>query len=931
MKPSIPLPFPAVSSLLFGLVLALLAPAAGALEQVALQLKWTHAFQFAGYYMAQEKGYFREAGLDVDIREAGPETNVVNEVADGRAEYGVGTSSLLLDYRNGRPVVVLAAIFQHSPLVLIAAKNGEIRNPGDLAGQRVMFEKHSEELLAYLRREQLDMTRIIQVPHRFDPQALIRGEVAAMSAYEISEPYILEQAGFRYRTFSPRSVGIDFYGDNLFTSRAEIEHNPARVAAFRAASLRGWQYALDHIDETIELILQRYPGHVDRAYLQFEADRMLPLVHDDLVGIGYMHEGRWRHIADTYVELGMLPRDFSLGGFIYHDDANPDYRRLYRVLGTALLALAVTGGFALYSSRLNRRLQRSQRQLARRSNELQLQSRILDALTVDAPLDDVLRQLIDGIESSNHGLKCSILLLDENGQRFCRSVAPRLPDFYSQALVGLNIGDGVGSCGTAAFRGERVVVSDILEHPYWQPYRNIMLRTPLRSCWSQPFKDNTGRVIGTFAIYQDVVATPDAEQIEQIENYARLAALAVERARARQALRESEASFRLITENSTDVIWTLELPELSFSYVSPSVQRLRGWTAEEIMAHPVAAALTPESQKKVEAALADSLQRIAAGDAEGRHARLEVEQPCKDGSVIPTEVVTTILLDEAGRPKRILGITRDISERRRTEKALAEHRENLEHMVASRTEALRIAKESAEAASRVKSLFLSNISHELRTPMNAILGLSEVLRRRVEDPKNREILERQKESAQRLLTLIDDLIEIAHIGAKQLVLRREPMMLGELLRGVIERGQPAAQAKGLRVDYLPAPELETLALLGDAPRIEQILDNLLDNAIKFTETGTVKIVTSHTALADEKHEIRMIISDTGVGIPADDQARIFALFEQGDGSSTRKYGGTGLGLALCRQLAEAMGGRIGVDSQLGQGSSFQVTLTLDAA
>lgn len=324
-------------------------------ETVRLQLKWTHAFQFAGYYAALAQGYYREAGLDVRLLEAGPGIDPLESVLSGQAEYGVGTSSLLLARRAGQPVVVLAVIFQHSPLVLLARSSGAIQGTAtihDIVGKRVMIEPQSDELIAYLKQEGITLDRFIQLPHSHDHLDLIEGRVDAMSAYITYEPYFLDRAGIQYDTYTPRSGGIDFYGDNLFTTERELKAHPERVRAFREASLRGWQYALEHPEEIVDLILAQYSSTYPREFRLFEAERMASLLRADLVDVGYMSRGRWRHIADTYAELGLLPLNYSLTGFLYDLDRPIDLTRLY----IAFALLAVVTAIALYIYRINRRL-----------------------------------------------------------------------------------------------------------------------------------------------------------------------------------------------------------------------------------------------------------------------------------------------------------------------------------------------------------------------------------------------------------------------------------------------------------------------------------------------------------------------------------------------------------------------------------------------
>lgn len=325
-------------SLLWGFAANVLA-----LETVSLQFKWSHAFQFAGYYAALEKGYYREAGLEVILREGGPGSDPLEAVLSGKAQYGVGTSSLLLARQAGRPAVVLAVVFQHSPLVLIARRDSDNPSIHDIVGKRVMIEPQSDELIAYLKQEGIAADRLVQVPHSADPQDLIAGRVDAISAYVSNETFYLDAAGIPYQTYTPRMGGIDFYGDNLFTTEQELKNHPQRARAFRAASLRGWQYAMAHPEEIVDLILARYSQQHPREFYLSEARHMVPLLRTDLIDVGYMTRGRWRHIADTYASLGLLPAGFDLDGFLYEPDkpaATPHAFYLSLAVIAAIAAIA---------------------------------------------------------------------------------------------------------------------------------------------------------------------------------------------------------------------------------------------------------------------------------------------------------------------------------------------------------------------------------------------------------------------------------------------------------------------------------------------------------------------------------------------------------------------------------------------------------------
>lgn len=337
--------------------LLLLPHSATANEKIRLQLKWQHQFQFAGYYAAKEKGYYKAAGLDVEFIPGSPDLNPVQRVLDGAAEFGVGTTELLLSRERGFPVVSLAVIFQHSPLALITLKKDNLQSIHDLAGRRLMIEPGSSELLAYLQKEGITPDKYKMHSHGFHVRDLINGNVDAMSTYVTDEPFELDMAGKEYLLFSPRSAGIDFYGDNLFTTEQLIRQKPDMVRAFRKASLLGWEYAMRHPEELVQLIHARYSKRHSIEHLRFEAHQMKSLLQTSLVEIGHMNPGRWRHIAETYAELGMMKPGFDLSGFLYNPNPPlPDLKRLYTFIAAVSAAILLVSLLAAYIHRINRRL-----------------------------------------------------------------------------------------------------------------------------------------------------------------------------------------------------------------------------------------------------------------------------------------------------------------------------------------------------------------------------------------------------------------------------------------------------------------------------------------------------------------------------------------------------------------------------------------------
>lgn len=330
--------------LMLGALLALCplaaAPQEADLQKVRVQLKWTHQFQFAGYYAAVHQGYYRDAGFDVALLEHQSGATPIDQLVGGRVEYAVADSGVLLYRSTGVPVVALAAIFQQSPSILLTLEDSGIIELKELRGQRVMMlgGHLNAELMSMLDTAGVHAGDFTLLPADTDVAALIDGRTDAYNAYVTNEPFALSQLGIPYRMFSPADYGVDFYADILVTTENLIERDPDGVQRFVEATMKGWRHAVEHPEETVELIFREYNTQGrSREHLMFEAREAIRLILPSVVPVGYMSEERWRRIENVFRNQGQLNQPVDMARFIYDADDQP---RLIDVLSRHRLEIA---------------------------------------------------------------------------------------------------------------------------------------------------------------------------------------------------------------------------------------------------------------------------------------------------------------------------------------------------------------------------------------------------------------------------------------------------------------------------------------------------------------------------------------------------------------------------------------------------------------
>ena len=358
--------------------------------------------------------------------------------------------------------------------------------------------------------------------------------------------------------------------------------------------------------------------------------------------------------------------------------------------------------------------------------------------------------------------------------------------------------------------------------------------------------------------------------------------------------------YRSLVQTAPDMIFSLAVEDGSITSLNPAFERLTGWSCETWINKPFTSLSHPED---VPRAIAHIHQAIL-GEA---IPPFELRILTRSGKNRSAEFIVTPHRDERRVVRFILGIARDITDRKRAEQDL------------------RAAKEAAEMASLAKSEFLANMSHEIRTPMNGFIGMTGLLLETQLGQQQRDFVETIRSSGETLLTLINDILDFSKIESGKLDLENHPFDLRACITGSLDLVAARAAEKGLalRADFSEScPE----SLVGDVTRVRQILVNLLNNSVKFTAEGEVVVAVDATPLASGLHRLQVSVRDTGVGIPPDRVDLIFESFSQADTSTTRKFGGTGLGLSITKHLVELMDGRIWVESQVGEGSTFHFTI-----
>jgi PAS domain S-box-containing protein len=571
----------------------------------------------------------------------------------------------------------------------------------------------------------------------------------------------------------------------------------------------------------------------------------------------------------------------------------------------ALRSLARRDAADLLQTRHALALEAQARQSIRDSNELLTTLSRVQAQFIAEPSPDlVLEGLLDDLlvlTGSRYGFIGEVMIASGGG-RFVEYRAIR-----NVSWAAVDHGDGGVTYADLDPLVERVVNS---ERPVRLGPGEEAGAAPGRQAAFAGFPLATGaRLVGVIGLgdrpegYDPVIVEYLQPAIASATALLEAAKVSAERRAAEERLRESEERYRDLFENASDLIHSVH-PNGSFAYVNRAWLDTLGYTAEEAR-HLTIWQVADEPAHVMYRAL------LSAPDDRAVAPVVEVALRTRDGRTIECEGSETCRVVD-GVTVETRGMFRDVSAQRRA------------------AEALRAAKEHAEAAAGAKSQFLANMSHEIRTPMNAVIGMTRLLLDTRLDPEQRDLVETIRQAGDGLLDVINDILDFSKIDSGHLELEHAAFSLRDCVQRAVDLLAPAAAAKGLEL----LAEVDRHApdqLVGDATRVRQVLVNLLGNAVKFTAAGEVEVTVSALPVVESRWRIHVAVRDTGMGIPPDRRDRLFKAFSQVDSSTTREHGGTGLGLAISKRLVELMGGTMWVDTEPGLGSTFQFTLLADAA
>jgi PAS domain S-box-containing protein len=520
------------------------------------------------------------------------------------------------------------------------------------------------------------------------------------------------------------------------------------------------------------------------------------------------------------------------------------------------------------------------------------QNHILEMIARGTPIEEMLSALTRLVESQCEGMLCSILFLD--GDQLRHGAAPSLPAGYTQAIDGRPIGPRAGSCGTAAFRGEPVMVTDILADPLWEDHAGLAAEHGLRACWSTPIKSHEGKVVGTLAMYYREPRSPSPRELQLIDIATRLAGIGIERKRVEEELRQSEERFSKAFRASPAAVSISTLREGRYVDVNETCLKMFEYDRSELIGRCATEMVWVNPQ--------DRGRFVEGMERENVVRNLEVKLRAKSGRIL--DAVLSAERVHLGGELCLLVITQDVTERKRADDILRERTLELERSNSDLEQFAYVA------------------SHDLQEPLRMVASFTQLLAAQYKsrlDAQAEEFIGFAVEGATRMQALIGGLLDFSRVQTR--AKEMHPTDTQAAFETSLTNLRVALQESKAQITCDPLP-----TVLADRPQMEQLFQNLVGNAVKFRGREDPRV---HIGARRNGKEWIFSVSDNGIGIDPRHQDRIFAIFQR---LHTRAaYPGTGIGLAICKKIVERHGGHIWVKSAEGQGTTFHFTIPIAEA
>lgn len=709
------------------------------LEKVSLQLNWKNQFEFAGYYMAKEKGFYKDEGLDVDISEYNNTVELSKSVTQNKHAFAIGYSGAVLDAINTNDIVFLSAVFQSSPYVLVSLKSSGIKSIKDFKNKKIMIDAESKQNTAFISMLHANGVSFkemsIQEPI-FKVDSLIKGDADIAAWYLSNEVYMLDKMGIEYDIWDPKDYGFDFYSDLLFTSKKELQDSPQTLESFRAASLRGWEYAFDHIDETVNVILKKYnTQNKSEGALLYEARVLKKLTYSSDKKLGVIEKEKIQRLLDIYNLLGLYKNNGNIDELIYktsnkfsltHKESqylqkkkiikicvDPNWMPLDSInkdgqhVGMAADILKIiTKNSAIEFELVPTDEWATSMQLAQQRKcdifpmDMETPSRkaYMDftAPYVSFPMVIATKSsevFIDNIQAMNEK-KVSLV----KGYAFVELLKVKYP--LIKIVEVDNLKQGIKFIREGKVDGHLEPLISLAYTLREEGITDVKIAGKFDDLWSLSIATRSDEPI-LKTIMQKALDSIEDEDIQHIYNkwlavkfeertdytliYKMLAVLILIASfgtwryyeihkiskllhRKNEELSNAYKQYSWLTENMDDVVWVMDI-DAKFIYVSPSVQKLRGYSVEEVMQQTFEELICENSREAVVSAMGVGIDAVKRGEVPPMQI-VRVEQPCKDGSTVWTEVNSRLVVDAQTQEMRFIGLTRDITKNIADEKEL---------------------------------------------------------------------------------------------------------------------------------------------------------------------------------------------------------------------------------------------------------------------